>query len=84
MLHKNAYDVDTEDVEKRMPDYLKFLENYFEYAETKAESNHFIDDNHFELLEMLIYNYAQDNDLYEDFYGSDAEELEEGEDENYH
>ena len=85
MLHENAYDVYSEDVEKRMPDYLKFLENYSENEETKCPSNHNNDDNHSELLINVIYNHAQDNDLYEEFYGSDAEESEEErEDENYH
>ena len=79
MLHKNAYDVDSEDEEKRMPDYQNFLEQSIENEETSYPSNNNNYDNHFELLEVEIYNYDDeeylDNDLIRALnYESDSED----------
>ena len=79
MLYENAYDVDSEDEEKRMPDYQNFLEQSIENDETSYPSNNNIYDNHFELFEVEIYNYDdeeyRDNDLIRALnYESDSED----------
>ena len=77
MIHKNAYDIDSEDEEKRMPDYQNFLKQNIENEETENPSNHNIHNNNFEHLENEIHNYVeeyQNNNLLSDSNNeSDAE-----------